>query len=251
MIKSQHKTLARTLAFIGWHSPSEFGLFWSADGTMPWKEFYWVLQEDPELRFVRAATLKELMLLGIELPFSLEENQLKLNPGYTAPDYPVASEVPGRLYFGLRHKNLVRVQELGLRASSRPFLSLSSERDLALRIARRREDDPILIEILAQKASEAGILIRKSGERLYLAQSVPREYLLLPLVRQEVHEKHQAMPPKKKLASPPSPGSFTVQPHHVQPLGQGSEKPAKGRDAKKAKGGWKKDSRKERHKRSV
>jgi len=251
MIKSQHKTVARTLAFIGWHSPSAFGLFWNSDGTMPWKEFYWALQEDPELRFVRAATLRELTLLGIELPFSLDGNLLRLNPGYDIPLYSPAREVPDRLYFGIRPKNLVYVQEIGLRASSRPFLPLSSDRELALRLARRREDNPLVIEVLASRAREAGITILAAGERLYLAENVPREYLILPLVRQEIRERAQRTPAIKKPAAPPSPGSFTVQPHHILPPGHAGEKPPKGKEARKGKGGWKKEARQERHKRDA
>ena len=85
MLKHQPKTLARTLAYIAVHSPHEFGLYWDADGSMPWKEFYWALQEDDSLRFVRESSVRELQLLGIELPFSLEGNRLRLSSGTALP----------------------------------------------------------------------------------------------------------------------------------------------------------------------
>lgn len=251
-IKSQHRTLARTLAFIGWHSPSDFGLFWNSDGTMPWKEFYWALQEDPELRFVRTATIQELTLLGIELPFCIEQSCLRLNAAYPTPVYASAHDVPERLYFAIKPNNLDYAQEFGLKPSSRPFLPLCSDRELALRIARRRESDPILIEVKAREAHEAGIPILMAGEKLYLVETVPRDYLLIPLVRRELREKvmHTA-PPKKKVTAPPSPGSFTVQSHYIHPPGHAGETTGKGGPGKKSKGGWKKESRKERYKRSI
>jgi putative RNA 2'-phosphotransferase len=160
------------------------------------------------------------------------------------PDYPSASEVPRRLYFGLRPKNMVYTQQNGLRSSSRPFIALCADRELALRIAKRREQAPILIEILAGEASENGISFLVAGPHLYLAQSVPVEFILFPKIRHGLAEGPEERVPKRKdkPAPAPSPGSFTVQPHHLQA----------GKDAtNKPRGGWKKVGRKDRHKRDI
>ncbi|MFZ2448307.1 MAG: hypothetical protein WAW37_18260 [Syntrophobacteraceae bacterium] len=251
MLKRQHKTLARTLAFIAYHSPGEFGLFWDPDGTMPWKEFYWALQEDPGLRFVREPTLRELSLLGIELPFSLDGNRLRLAPGTAAPVYPPAENVPQRLYFAGRTKSLVSIQELGLKPAARAFSPVFSSREAALRFAKRREPEPIVIEITAQRALESGILFFVAGEELFLVRAVPVEFLTIPRIREDsrekLAEKRQKPPPKP---APPTPGTFVVQPHHVQSVGISGEKAVK-RGAKNEKEGWKKASRKERRKRDV
>lgn len=253
MLRSKHRTLARTLAYIGLHSAGDFGLFWNPDGTMPWKEFYWALQEDPELRFVREATIRELSLLGIDLPFALDGNFLRLVPGISSPSYEIASDLPERLYFGLRPKNLVHVQKFGLSAASRPYVTLCSERDLALRIARRRESDPLMIEIMARKAQSSGVTFLAAGPLLYLAADIPKEFLLLPPIRLEILEKmiEKRTRPAPKQVPPPTPGSFTVQPHHFPQ----SDSPGGGNQPKhgtrRRKGGWKEDSRKERDKRKV
>lgn len=252
MIKHQHKTLARTLSFIGYHSPGEYGLFWDADGTMPWKEFYWALREDPGLRFVRESTLRELHLLGIELPFSLDGGVLRIAPGTALPHYSGASKVPERLYFASRPKNLVSTQEIGLRPGARALIPVCSSRELALRIAKRRDAEPIQIEITARRASESGgVAFLIAGPELYLVESVAREFLIIPKVREDLGQK-----PAEKRRSPvpksvqSTPGTFIVQPHHVQSVGVAGENPAK-RGGKKENAGWKKESRKERRKRDV
>jgi putative RNA 2'-phosphotransferase len=245
MIKHQHKTLARTLAYIACHAPDEFGLFWDPDGSMPWKEFYWALQEDPSLRFVREATVRELALLGIELPFILDGNRLRLTLGTPVPVYLPADKLPERYIYFIRPKNMAHIQEFGLRSISRPYITVCTEQDMSLRLAKRREPNPIKIEILGRQAQDGGIPFLKAGEKLLLVEAIPREFLILPKIREDT------VPEKKKaVSSKPSPapaGSFIVQPHHVQSVA--GQKPNKG--GRKDKKGWKTDSRKDRNKRDV
>ncbi len=247
MLKHQPKTLAKILDYIARRSPGEYGLFWDPNGIMPWKEFYWALQEDPSLRFVRENSIRELALLGIQLPFLLEGNLLRLAPGASPPDYSPATELPERLFYGIRPKTLVNTQYIGLTSRARPFIPLSDDRELAFRIAKRREQEPILVEILAREANAGGVLFLKAGPSLYLVESVPVEFILFPKIRQDLAARllsERVLRPKEKPSPPPTPGTFTVTPEHMETHGSG-------KSGKSAKGGWKKDARRERHKRDI
>jgi putative RNA 2'-phosphotransferase len=251
-LKHHLKTLAKTLDYIARRSPGEYGLFWDPDGTMPWKEFYWALQEDPSLRFVRESTIREIGLLGIPLSFALDGSRLRLVSEVDRPGYPAASEVSGRLYFGLRPRNMVYAPDNGLKAASRPFIALCTDREFALRIAKRREQEPVLIEILAREVSGKGISFLVAGPQLYLVESIPAEFILFPKVRHDLAERvgEHVRRPRAKPAPAVSPGSFTVQQHHIQTYGPPGEFAPK-REQKDKRGEWKKQSRKERHKRDM
>jgi putative RNA 2'-phosphotransferase len=251
MLKHQHKTLAKTLDYIARHSPGEYGLFWDPEGTMPWKEFYWALQQDSALRFVRQATIKELTLLGIELPFVLDGTLLRLRPEFATPAYRPASDVPGRLYFCLKPKSMVHTQQLGLKSTRRRFVPICGERELALRIALRDEKTPIPIEILAREACQSGLSFLAAGPHLYLVESVPAQFLLFPKVRQDLTERPAASVRKPEARPSPytAPGSFIVQTRHLET--PSTAKPSKKVQKNDPKGGWKKEGRKERHKREI
>ena len=139
--------------------------------------------------------------------------------------------MPERLYFGLRPKNLVQTQEIGLNSSSRRFIALCADRELALRIARRREQSPILIEILAREASGRGLSFLVAGPHLYLVESVPVEFILFPKFRQDFAERLAGgvRKPVDKPSPPLAPGSFIVEPHHfeAQYRGQDSQQECK------------------------
>ncbi|MDR3569026.1 MAG: hypothetical protein P4L43_13440 [Syntrophobacteraceae bacterium] len=246
MLKHRHGTLAKTLGFIASHAPGEYGLFWDPDSTMPWKEFYWALQEDGALRFVRESTIRELALLGLELPFLLEGGLLRLRPEAGPAVYLPAPLVPKRLYFGLKPKHLASAQEFGLRPTRRRFLPLCDEKEFALRIAKRTDTSPILIEILAEEATRSRLSILAAGPHLFLVESIPAKFIVFPAIRQELAEKI-SHPARKSKPSPPSfasAGSFIVQPHHLGIPGAKASN-------REAKTGWKKTGRKERHKRDV
>jgi putative RNA 2'-phosphotransferase len=250
------KTLAKTLLYITVHAPAEFGLFWDPDGTMPWKELYWALQEDSSLRFVRESIIRELTHLGLELPFVLDGSRIRLQTGEEQPLYPPADNVPNRLYFACRRKRYAYALEHGLIPSSRPLVTLSATKDLALRLGRRRDPEPLLLEILASAVQAEGEAIYWAGADLYLVASVPARHLVFPLLRadQQValssRKRAETKPSRSEL--PATPGSFFVDAHQFD--GRTGAKNA-GNKAGKQKGrkksDWKREAKDERHKRSL
>lgn len=245
------KTLAKTLSYILYHSPGEYGLFWNADGTMPWKEFYWALQEDPSLRFVRQNHLQELDYLQIELPAKLEGNSLLLNEGFPLPDYPLAEHLPDRLFYACPRKQLGAAMKRGLLPTSRPYLPITADKELAFRLGKRRDAQPVLVEIDAQKACTDGIAFRAAGSGLYLVESLTIDYLWFPPVREERlirftgKKKEKAGTRSEDISSP---GSFIANVDHFRAAvgsteGSPSGEKRKGRAGRKGPE-WKREARK-------
>jgi putative RNA 2'-phosphotransferase len=249
------RTLSKTLSYLAYHAPAEHGLFWDPDGTMPWKELYWALQEDPSLRFVRESHIRELNLLGLDLPFVLDGNLLRLRSDLYKPSYPLVQELPERLYFACRRKQYAVVMEHGIDRGNRSFVPLSADRDLALRIGKRRDQEVLLLQVLAAKACNEGEAIRLAGAGLYLVERVPLRYLIFPLIRAEQfslltsRKKPETKPARRDL--PLSPGSFLLDARQLEGHSSGvtgGDKSSGKRGPKKSD--WKRDAKKERHKRN-
>lgn len=248
------KTLAKTLTTIVCHAPWEYGLFWDSNGSMPWKELYWAMQEDPSLRFVRESHLRELLLLGIDLPFQLVGSKIQLNAGTPIPDYLPMEQPPVRLFHACKRKQFPIVLEHGLSASNRPFLLLAQDREMALRLGRRRDPEPVLVEVLARKASEQGIVIRGAGPGLFLVESLALEYLICPPLREEDSSKWAVKKKREKSpepAMPVSPGSYFIAPQHFQDVAPGGTPTGKPKQKGRRGAQWKREARQERHKREV
>jgi putative RNA 2'-phosphotransferase len=231
---------------------------------MPWKELYWALQEDESLRFVRESHIRELNFLGIDLPFHLDDKLLHLDHNAEIPEYPVA-EPPEKLYYACRRKQFPVLSRSGLTApANRSFLPLAVDEGLALTLGRRRDPDPLMIEVEAGKAAEDGVLFREAGPHLYLVESMPPQYLILPTLREEEIGRFEAKKKEEKSAKktppPPTPGSFLMDLDHLQEPQPGKrerrraeKEKKKEKDKRKSQKGpdWKRSARKERRKRDL
>lgn len=249
------RTLAKTLSAIAVHSPWEYGLFWDMDGSMPWKEFHWTLQEDPSLRFVRESHIRELEYLGLDIPFSLDGRVLRLKSGCSPVEIVPVSNPPERLFHGIRRTRVHSVRENGLLPSNRGYLPMASHRDLARRIAGRRDPDPVIIEVYAKKAVTAGLLVLHAGGDLYLTGPMPARMLLIPPIREDrlpgTPARKPVKPSEAKPELPLMPGSFFVDlsrfsGDQAQVLPQEKAPRRKG-----SKTDWRRSSRGERRKRDA
>lgn len=249
------KTLAKTLCYVACIAPHEYGLFWDPEGSMPWKEFYWAIQEDPKLRFVRQATIKELEFLGISLPFYIDGNRLKLRDADSCP-VPMAVEPPARLYFGLRVKQYGSIQRYGLKPDGhRKYVPLTDQRETALRIAARRDPKALVAEVLAKEAhNKEDLVFLKAGEGFYLTTVIPARYVILPILKDDTpkqKKKAKAAEPKQE-SRPSAPGSFFLKTSHVDFVSGEQDLSRTNRSKRRRKGSdWKRKSRKERRKREL
>ncbi len=257
------KTLAKILTTMACTLPHEYGLFWDDDGTMPWKEFYWALQEDPRLRFVRESTVKELALLGHALPFVLDGSRLRLVAGSSSLPLFSPVEPSDRLFTGIRPQQLSAVRLDGLRAQHRSYVPLWAHKETAERMARRRTSSPLVLEIRAREAHAAGERFYQAGADFFLTRAVPASYVIIPLgMLEETAEEEKVIRSRQGAKTVPKEdfradfGSFHVKPQHLQELfsnrvieGPRGKEPS-GKKGRKD-GGWKKAARKERRKREI
>lgn len=262
-MKMPHKTLAKTLTTILTRVPSEYGLFWDPDGTMPWKECYWALQEDPALRFVRESNIRELLLLGHDLPVVLEEGRLRLRDEERSAARYEPAEPPERLFAGLRRRQYQAVEKTGLQPGGRAFVPLFEDPDTAERIARRRGTDVLVAGVRAGEAAAGGVVFWKAGNGMYLVDELPPQWMDLPklsateLEALEAEAQRAREKKRKKEAPAPEPeipGAVRIGRRHLRGMFPEAafdheEAARKGRNRKGK--GWKKEARKERRKREL
>jgi len=239
----QVEGLARFLDYVLGRQPDEFGLVPDADGYVSFKELLKAIQEDPEWRQVRQGGIREVLMGEKRGWFEADERKIRaverswVLPGSGMP----LSEVPRMLFAAVRQRAHPVVMEKGLMPQADPFVVLSEDREMAARLGRRRDPEPVVLEIRASASRAKGVRYFGFG-RLFLSPGIPAEFIAGPKVDQALLEARALRrEAKEKTAAPQpdfTPGSFLLEPLR-DPQAQ------RKRSGRKRKG-WKEESRKVR-----
>jgi putative RNA 2'-phosphotransferase len=235
--------LGRFLVYVLGHRPDEFGLVPDGEGFVPSKELIQALHEEEAWRYVRQSHIHEILLGDDRDRFESREGGIRsIDRRWRLDLRDEAPSPPKILFTPIRRRAHPVVMEKGLKGGEDRPLVLSADKDMALRIGRRRDQAPVLLEIMAGTASEKGIRFYPFGD-LFLTSQIPARFIAGPPAPKETAESgkekdrtgHTSIP-KGPVA--PTPGTFILDPS------RDPDRYRKGR-GKKPKG-WKEAARKMR-----
>lgn len=229
------------LVFILEHRPAEFGLVPSIDGFVQFKELMKALHEEPGWSYVRQSHIHEV-LLGKDRPlFETDHDRIRTRERRWQMDLesPVRQSLPKILFTSVRRKAHPIVMERGLKATPGRHLILSADEAMALRIGRRRDPQPVLLRVEAERARTEGVSFH-AFDTLFLCDDIPQRYVSGPPVPKDRPAVRGEKGRERKQETVPT-GAFTPGTFLLDP----ARDPDPGRRGKGRKGkGWKEDARK-------
>ncbi|MBI4773151.1 MAG: RNA 2'-phosphotransferase [Deltaproteobacteria bacterium] len=189
-------------------APDEFGLVPEPDGYVPIKELRQAASEEEGWGFIRVSHIHEVLLHDREEHFQVSSDRIRSidRSDRVGAIEPIAS--PKMLYIAVRSRAWPHIAEKGLRPYAGSWIVLAREKDLAMRLGRRKDPHPTLLEIRAELAQSHGIVFFSSGTRLVLTHSVPPDYIMGPPIK-KAEEVLRTKPPDK-TPDLPLPGSFAL-----------------------------------------
>ena len=195
--------LARFMLYILAHKPDEFGLVPDTEGFVTYKEFLWAVHEEPGWGYVRKGHINEVLLGKDRALFQPEGDRFRALDRRWHLDLENPTQSPPKILFvAVRRRAHPVVMEKGLTAPEGRYLVLSPDREMAVRIGRRRDQKPVLLEIMAVPAWEEGTSLYPFGD-LYLTNQIPARFINGPPVSKEdvrIPEKKREKPPERKAA---------------------------------------------------
>ncbi|MDR1396907.1 MAG: hypothetical protein LBJ14_04180 [Desulfarculales bacterium] len=210
----RQEDLVRLLVYVLGVSPQEFYLLPNDQGWVSIKELLRALEHDPHSPHVRESSLKEAALI-------LAPEQLELTPSHIRArirrplPWEYAATPPGQLFYGVKAKTYAHVLANGLQAGEQSALILSPSQDLALRLARRRGPETVMLTVQARKAHEQGVVFDLLGTDMYLCQYLDTRFFTGPALP-------ETPPPKNKKPALPESGviPFILPPEPSRPYKQ-------------------------------
>lgn len=236
------ENLSRFLVYILGHRPDEFGLVPDSDSFVTYKELLQAIHEEPDWHYVRRSHINEVLLGKDRILFQTGDNRLRTAERRWQFDIEKPSQpVPKLLFTPVRRKAHSVVMEKGLKSGKGRYLVLSPHKEMAGRIGGRRDQKPVLLEVMADAAQSEGVLFYPFGN-LFLSPEIPPRFIAGPPVPKEILGKAKDVEPKKEKITPRqavlTPGTFPL---------DSSRDPDPYRRAKgKKRKGWKEEARKVR-----
>ena len=218
--------------------PDEFGLVPNTNGYVPIKEVLKAIREEPGSGYVRESHVREVLLHDTDAVFEMSGKKIRTRNRTFAPvDKERHCDPPSKILFkGVKRKAYPVILKAGLLRGSQEHLVLTSDKDLAIRIARRSEQNPIMLEIRAGAAHENGIAFYPFGESLYLADEIPAQFISGPPLPKERQPKEEP----QRRGTETTTGSFILTPERDPDM--------KRRARAKKRIGWKEETRQRRRK---
>ncbi len=204
------KQLAKFIDYILSRRPDEFGLVADADGFFKIKELIKALNEEDGFRYVRRSHLHEILITLPDPSFEMTDKLIRSKFRERLPQRSVALDAPKLLYTCVRQKAYPHVSNKGIRPTGFAHIVLSSDIDMAERIGKRFDREPVVLHVNVQQSEIQGVVFLRAGEALYLADYIPEGCFSGPALPKE---KPLPKQPKKANVSPgpPTAGTFFIE----------------------------------------
>ena len=199
------------MIYILGHSPHEYGIVPDNQGFIPFKELLWVLHEESGWSYVNQGAINELLMSDERHHFETNENSIRAVSRKWELNFNLhADHVPALLYTPVRRKAHYTVIDKGLINRDNNHFVLTTDKEMAERIGRRKDQKPVIVEVMAGRASDEGTLFYPFGG-LFLTQEILPRYIAGPPVPKDIIRLRETKPVKKKEAAPDfSAGTFTL-----------------------------------------
>ena len=180
--RAQIKTenLCRLIHYILGYHPYEFGLVPDLQGFIPVKNLIKGINEEKDWKHVRHGHVNEILLGPGRDLFEVTEKGIRSFKREWVLDmhHPVGS-LRGPLLTPIRRRAHAHVLEKGIGSDPGRPIILTHDRDMALRIGKRKDPKPVLIEVAPQRALRAGNRLYPFGD-LFLARDISANSLIGP-----------------------------------------------------------------------
>jgi putative RNA 2'-phosphotransferase len=171
--------LSKLVSYALRHRPWEFELELDADGWTPVEQLVDALRGEPGWESLQVADLEAMVAAAARSRHELRDGRIRARYGHSVPGRieHEAEPAPGRLFHGTARSALSAIARDGLLPRRRQYVHLARGPDLAAQIGRRRDNEPVVLEIDGTAAAAGAVRFFRAGDDIVLAERIPPEFI--------------------------------------------------------------------------
>lgn len=178
-----YSRLSKTVAHALRHAPEQYGLELDSAGWVEVEDLLVALRARRKLwRDLVAGDLEAMIAASDKKRYELDNGRIRAYYGHSLLQKieKTATEPPEVLYHGTSSARAKVILSEGLRPMSRQYVHLSSDRDTAHQVGSRHDSNPAILVVQAHKAHVAGIDFYLGNDDVWLAETIPPEFIENP-----------------------------------------------------------------------
>ncbi len=168
--------LSKTVSHALRHAPEEYGINLDDEG---WVETDLLLkslgEKNPEWQHLEVEDLKYMISQSEKKRHELEGEYIRAIYGHSVDGKfrKDSKKPPEILYHGTSRKTAPIVLKDGIKSMDRQYVHLSQVVKEAVRVGKRKDSEPIILQIDAEKAFEEGVRFYEGNDRIWLSDYIP------------------------------------------------------------------------------
>lgn len=172
--------LSKEISFALRHAPWEYELELDEQGYVPISQLLFSLNETGKYTDeIKRTDLEHIIETSDKKRHEISGDKIRALYGHSTP-HTIKKELcepPKTLFHGTSHKAIDKIMEDGLLPMSRQFVHLSTDIETAQLAGKRRDSNPIILQINAKEAYENGVIFYKGNDIVWLCDNVPPKYI--------------------------------------------------------------------------
>ena len=185
MTKKKHDIvrLSKTVSHALRHKPWLYELELDDDGWVAVDDLLAGIREHQEVwHTLSEDDLAEMINQIDKRRYEMREGRIRALYGHSLPGKLAKNPArpPEFLYHGTIASALGAIRAEGLKPMRRQYVHLSTDKDTAAEVARRKRGETIILTIEAAEAARNGIPFYEGNEMVWLADLIPPEFIVIP-----------------------------------------------------------------------
>ena len=171
--------LSKELSYALRHAPWEYELEMDDEGWVDVDQLLQVLRLNPKWENVNESDLHCVISESEKKRHEISNGRIRAFYGHSVPKRIQKSDAtpPKILYHGTARRVSDLILQEGLKPNQRQYVHLSQDIETAMKVGKRRDAKPIILEIDAKRAHDNGVKFYLGNEMVWLADSIPPEYI--------------------------------------------------------------------------
>jgi len=168
--------LSKLVSYILRHHPENYGLSLDRYGFVKLKELVGAISQ--KKKWVSEEDIRRLVQKSEKKRFDIRRDKIRATYGHTIEVEQISPEVepPEILFHGTSRRAVEDILKDGLQPMKRQYVHLCETIEEAYRVGRRKDTNPIVLQIRARDAFGEGIKFRKCGS-VYIAKEIPGKFV--------------------------------------------------------------------------